>query len=80
MITREVDIKLTPNELAHELWEMDSKQQAEFFSIFGEIVKENGGYGVMQLDYISFENGIYPHGARVIQHLADALAENKKNI
>lgn len=75
MIKIEKEIELTPEELARELWEMNSEQQAKFFNEFGIIVDSNGGRGIMQLDYISMENGLYPFGAKVINHLHDVLEE-----
>ena len=51
IITREVDIEMNPQELAEEFWNMDSKQQADFFNILAGIIEENQGRGVMQLDF-----------------------------
>ena len=76
IITREVDIEMSPQELAEEFWNMDSEQQADFFNILADIIEENQGRGVMQLDYISFESSLYPSGARLINMLADRVKEN----
>ena len=75
IITREVDIEMNPQELAEEFWNMDSKQQADFFNILAGIIEENQGRGVMQLDYISFESSLYPNGSRLINMLADRVKE-----
>lgn len=75
IITREVDIEMNPKELAEEFWNMDSEQQADFFNVLADIIEENQGRGVMQLDYISFEPSLYPHGARIINMLADRVNE-----
>lgn len=50
---------MNPRELAEEFWNMDSEQQAKFFNELANIIEENQGRGVMQLDYISFDNHIY---------------------
>jgi len=42
-----------------------------------DIVEQNQGRGVMQLDYIAIENGLYPHGARLINTLSDSIKENR---
>ena len=57
---------MNPQELAEEFWNMDSTQQADFFNILADIIAENQGRGVIQLDYIVMENALYPHGARLI--------------
>lgn len=75
IITREVDIEMNPKELAEEFWNMDSEQQAEFFNELADIIEENQGRGIMQLDYIVMENSLYPHGARLINMLADKIKE-----
>ncbi len=74
-ITREVNIEMNPQELAEEFWNMDSAQQADFFNILSDIIEENQGRGIMQLDYIVMENVLYPHGARLINMLADKIKE-----
>lgn len=66
---------MTPQELAEEFWNMDSSQQADFFNILADIIEENQGRGIMQLDYIVMENSLYPHGARLINMLADKIKE-----
>lgn len=43
---------MTQQELAEEFWNMDSSQQADFFNILADIIEENQGRGMMQLDYI----------------------------
>lgn len=78
IITREVDIEMNPKELAEEFWNMDSEQQAEFFNELADIIEENQGRGIMQLDYISFEPSLYPHGARLISMLAERVGEQIK--
>lgn len=54
---------------------MDSAQQADFFNILADIIEENQGRGMMQLDYIVMENTLYPYGARLINLLADKIKE-----
>lgn len=66
---------MDPKELAEEFWNMDSEQQAEFFNELADIVEENQGRGVMQLDYISFEPSLYPYGARLIGMLDERVEE-----
>lgn len=69
---------MNPQELAEEFWDMDSAQQADFFNILADIIEENQGRGMMQLDYIVMENALYPHGARLINMLADKIKEVKE--
>lgn len=78
IITREVDIEMNPKELAEEFWNMDSEQQAEFFNELADIIEENQGRGIMQLDYISFEPSLYPNGARLINMLAERVEEQNR--
>lgn len=78
IITREVDIEINPKELAEEFWNMDSEQQAEFFNELADLIEENQGRGVMQLDYISFEPSLYPHGAKLISMLAERVEEGSR--
>lgn len=66
---------MNPKELAEEFWNMDSEQQAEFFNELADIIEENQGRGVMQLDYISFESSLYPYGAKLIGMLAERVEE-----
>ena len=75
IIIREVNIEMNPQELAEKFWNMDSAQQADFFNILADIIEENQGRGIMQLDYIVMENALYPHGARLINMLADKIKE-----
>ena len=72
-------IEMNPRELAEEFWNMDSEQQEEFFNELADIIEENQGRGVMQLDYISFEPSLYPHGARLIGMLAERVEESRKS-
>lgn len=78
IVTREVDIEMTPQELAEEFWNMDSEQQADFFNVLADIIEQNQGKGIMQLDYISMEDTLYPYGAGLINMLADKIKENKQ--
>ena len=75
IIIREVNIEMNPQELAEKFWNMDSAQQADFFNILADIIEENQGRGIMQLDYIVMENALYPHGAKLINMLADKIKE-----
>ena len=47
-------------------------------NILADIIEENQGRGMMQLDYIVMENALYPHGARLINMLADKIKEVKE--
>ncbi|WP_304431043.1 hypothetical protein [Romboutsia ilealis] len=69
---------MNPRELAEEFWNMDSEQQAKFFNELANIIEENQGRGVMQLDYISFEPSLYPYGARLISMLAERVKEGNR--
>lgn len=71
---------MNPKELAEEFWNMDSEQQAEFFNELelADIIEENQGRGVMQLDYISFEPSLYLNGVRLINMLAERVEEQNR--
>ena len=69
---------MNPRELAEEFWNMDSEQQAKFFNELANIIEENQGRSVMQLDYISFEPSLYPNGARLISMLAERVKEGNR--
>lgn len=76
IITREVDIEITSQELAEEFWNMDSEQQADFFNVLAKIFDQNKSRGIMQLDNISMEPVLYPCGVKFINALNDRIKEN----
>lgn len=69
---------MNPQELAEEFGNMGSAQQACFFNILANIIEENQGKGIMQLDCIVMESVLYPHGARLINMLANKIKEVKE--
>lgn len=75
MIKKEVEIELTPQDLAVEFWQMDPIQQADFFNTLGDIFKINGNKGYTQMNCISFKECLCPYGAELINNLATAIEE-----
>ena len=64
--------KLTPNIIAEMFCEMDSSEQAQFFNHIDRVSsKWTGGGLVMQLQYITDEDGLTLAGRRIMQGIGD---------
>lgn len=68
----EIEVELTPEDIAQLFCDLDSAQQARFFNHVGEIASRWKGMGLaMQLQYITDEDGLNYAGRRVMQHIGD---------
>lgn len=74
-VKRDIELELTPYELAEELWDKSDEEQAIFFSELGRLVDEAQGRGMMQLNYIIMSNKLDDKGKWIIKSIADALLE-----
>lgn len=52
MITREINMEISPEELARELWVKNDEEQVIFLNKLGSLIDIEGSRGLMQLEYI----------------------------
>ncbi len=64
----DVEIDLTPEELALEFWKMDSEQQVEFFNTLGSLV---GSKFPFQLQFVSDSDALMLHGRYAMQVIGE---------
>lgn len=67
------DINLIPRELAKIFYNMKPERQAEFFSEVSKIFKTHSSNGLEDLDYIAYEDIMYPHGIDFINKMYEFL-------
>lgn len=74
VVSEESVFEITPQILAEAFAQMDSKEQAQFFNTLGEITSNwylEGGSLMMQLQYLTDEDGLTLAGRRVMQGIGD---------
>ena len=68
----EVNVEMTPADLAERFCALDSAGQAQFFNHVADISSRWQGVGLaMQLQYITDEDGLTLAGRRVMQYIGE---------
>ena len=67
-ITREVTVRLTPEEAADTFWNNDSDWQAEFFSILATLAEHKMG---LQLAWVTKSDLLTPCGRQVMAEIGE---------
>lgn len=65
----DVQVSLTPEEVAERFWEMDNHEQARFYNRLAEL---GGSYRFsMQLQYLTMDDGLTLAGRSVMQEIGE---------